>query len=60
MRERPATRRVTVHLPTDLAEWLHCFAEISHQTDDDVVRRLVEAERARVEANWEQPGPEDA
>ncbi|WP_380282635.1 hypothetical protein [Kitasatospora purpeofusca] len=58
MPEHPPSHRVTLRLPTELAEWLNCFAEISHRSVDDVVRRLVEAERARVEANWERRGPE--
>jgi hypothetical protein len=53
MPEPAATRRVTLQLPTDLVDWLRGFAEISHRTVDDVVRPLVEAERARVEANWD-------
>ncbi|MFF2847310.1 hypothetical protein ACFVT5_13335 [Streptomyces sp. NPDC058001] len=48
----PGFRRLTVELPTDLVEWLWAFAEISHRTVDDVVRPLVEEEKARVEANW--------
>ncbi|MFD7640815.1 hypothetical protein ACFV4P_09180 [Kitasatospora sp. NPDC059795] len=48
-------RRVQVELPTELAEWLQGFAEISHRTVTDVVRGLVEEERRRVEANWSRP-----
>jgi hypothetical protein len=51
--DRPATRRVTLTLPAELADWLGDFAEISHRTVDDVVRPLIEAERARIEANWD-------
>ncbi|MER5352280.1 hypothetical protein ABT093_18370 [Kitasatospora sp. NPDC002551] len=58
MPELPPPRRVTLRLPVDLAEWLNGFAEISHRTVDDVVRQLVEIERARVEANWERRAPE--
>lgn len=58
MPELPPPRRVTLRLPVDLADWLHGFAEISHRSVDDVVRPLIEAERARVTANWDRPEPE--
>jgi hypothetical protein len=53
MPEQPPTRRLTLQLPADLVDWLQGFAEISHRTVEDVVRPLVEAERTRVEENWE-------
>ncbi|MFE6866692.1 hypothetical protein ACFVFS_09055 [Kitasatospora sp. NPDC057692] len=59
MPELPPRRRVVLHLPVDLADWLQGFAEISHRSVDDVVRPLVEAEKARVDANRHrrEPGP---
>ncbi|MFJ5921425.1 hypothetical protein ACIQF6_02335 [Kitasatospora sp. NPDC092948] len=51
----PGHRRVQVDLPLELAEWLQGFAELSHRTVTDVVRRLVEEERRRVAANWSRP-----
>jgi hypothetical protein len=53
MADPPTTRRLTLQLPADLVGWLQGFAEISHRTVEDVVRPLIEAEKARVEANWE-------
>ncbi|MEY9874565.1 hypothetical protein ABH931_004065 [Streptacidiphilus sp. MAP12-33] len=50
---QPTKRPLTLRLPADLVEWLQEFAEISHRTVEDVVRPLVEAERARVEENWD-------
>ncbi|MFB7470166.1 hypothetical protein [Kitasatospora sp. NPDC056184] len=60
MPELPPQRRIVLHLPVDLADWLQGFAEISHRSVDDVVRPLVEAEKVRVDANWHrrEPGPE--
>ncbi|MFF8772549.1 hypothetical protein [Kitasatospora sp. NPDC015120] len=58
MPEVPPPRRLVVRLPADLADWLTGFAEVSHRTVDDVIRPLVEAERARVEANWGRRAPE--
>jgi hypothetical protein len=57
--EPPATHRITLQLPADLAGWLRDFAEISHRTVEDVVRPLIEAERARVDANWDRASPGD-
>ncbi|MFF2624777.1 hypothetical protein ACFVUN_03280 [Kitasatospora griseola] len=54
-RVAPGERRVQLDLPVDLAEWLQNFAELSHRTATDVVRTLLEAERRRVQANWERP-----
>jgi hypothetical protein len=55
----PATRRLTLQLPAELTEWLQGFAEISHRTVEDVVRPLIEAERARIEASWQDlPDPD--
>ncbi|MFI5528487.1 ribbon-helix-helix domain-containing protein [Kitasatospora sp. NPDC051853] len=55
MPQPPATRRITLHLPVDLADWLQGFAEISHRSVDEVIRASIEAEKARVEANWDPP-----
>ncbi|SEM03750.1 hypothetical protein [Streptacidiphilus jiangxiensis] len=52
MPEQPPIRRIALHLPADLVDWLQGFAEISHRTVEDVVRPLIEAERTRVEENW--------
>ncbi len=57
-RSAPGTRRLTLTLPTDLVDWLQGFAEISHQTVEDVLRPLIEAERAR--HPWDGPSAEPA
>lgn len=49
-------RRLTLDLPAELVEWVWGFAEISHRSVEDVVRPLIEEEKARVEAGWD-PGP---
>ncbi|RKN45592.1 hypothetical protein [Streptomyces hoynatensis] len=52
MTRPPGTRRITVTLPASLAEWLSGYAELSHRTVDRVVRSLLEAEKARVDASF--------
>ncbi|MCO6004734.1 hypothetical protein NE236_07060 [Actinoallomurus purpureus] len=55
-RSDSGTRRLTLELPAELVEWVWAFAEISHRTVEDVVRPLIEAEKARVTENWERNG----
>ncbi|WP_406472414.1 hypothetical protein [Streptomyces sp. NBC_01615] len=52
-RPEPGMCRLTLELPAELVEWIAGFAEISHRTVEDVVRPLIEEERARVEAGWD-------
>ncbi|GAB3961929.1 hypothetical protein GCM10029978_015780 [Actinoallomurus acanthiterrae] len=54
-RSGSGTRRLTLELPAELVEWVWAYAEISHRTVEDVVRPLLEAEIARIAANWNSP-----
>jgi len=54
---RRTTRRLSIEVPTDLAEKLVCAAELAHQTLDQLVVNVLTYEITRWDAAFGPPAP---